>query len=221
MIKVSRKLIFQETENLPILLSSFTAIPIQNKYYSGIEISDLSDNQIATKLKLKENDILLALDNQKLEDVVKIKQDEYQMHYRRKYNHPLEDPRNGLGISCPFVKIPIFSGAFDDINDPLYIFKAMSKNRYKVFKDLGNNDKQDLNISSTSIGQDSETKTMGYFKGLTRIIEKNQMNEYQKFVKNMEGKVPINYLSHYDEISKNILVSKEVIVRVYTYNTLK
>lgn len=190
---------------------------IEKKDYTTVYI--IEDHSKAPNpneyMKLGYVKVSTLLDNQKLEDVVKIKQDEYQMHYRRKYNLPLEDPRNGLGISCPFVKIPIFSGAFDDVNDPLYIFKAMSKNRYKVFKDLGNNDKQDLNISSTSIGQDSETKTMGYFKGLTRIIEKNQMNEYQKFVKNMEGKVPINYLSHYDEISKNILVSKEVVVRVY------
>lgn len=154
-------------------------------------------------------------DDQKIEDVIAKKQDEYQMHYRRKYNLPLEDPRNGLGIACPFVKIPIYSGAFDDVNDPLNIFKAMSKNRYKIFKDLGSNDKTDLNISSTSIGQDSETRTMGYFKGLTRIVEKNQMKEYQKFLKNMEGKVNLSNLSQYEEISKNILVSKEVVVRVY------
>lgn len=155
-------------------------------------------------------------EGQTLEEAAKEKTDPFKKHYRRIYHLPLEDPKTGLGLNCPFIKIPIRVGSYEDKVDKNQIFKALSNNKNKILKEFKKrNDNENLTISS--VGQDVDLKEAGYFKGLVRVCEKRSLLEFKDFIKKIDSKSGgnFNHLNKYDELSKKLLVSKEVMVRLY------
>lgn len=153
-------------------------------------------------------------ENQTLEEAVEAKNDPYKKHYRRIFQRPLEDPKTGLGLTCPFIKLPLHIGAYEDKEDLNQIFKALSDVKNKVLKEfIHKNDEHNKTVSS--IGHDIELRDVGFFKGLIRINEKQKMRAFKEFSQEAIEKYGFNHLNKYDNLSKKLLVSKEVLVRVY------
>lgn len=176
----------------------------------------------------------------------KYKQDD-KKHYRLRFNCNLEDAKE-LGLRPPFFKIPIRRGRFIDKTEETGIFEAISNPHSKILKRFGNNGeskkplKKHTEIArakasvkySHQIKMDEialeeynkffDSKHYGDFKGLIRIVEKNKMREFESLVESISTKgedllqKDFKYLTNFEDLSKRILVEKEVVVRVYVLN---
>jgi hypothetical protein len=66
-----------------------------------------------------------------------------------------------------------------------------------------------------------DTRNYGYFKGLIRISEKNEYDKHKAYIKNIQNKFKgvlppdLTFLTAFDDLGKEILVKRSVIVRVY------
>jgi hypothetical protein len=196
--KEQKKVEIAEKRKAIYVIEDDSKVPDPNKY---VELGYL---KVST---LKEG--------QSLEEAAKEKTDPYKKHYRRIYHLPLEDSKTGLGLNCPFIKIPIRVGSYEDKVDKNQIFKALSNNKNKILKEFKKrNDNENMTVSS--VGQDVELKEAGYFKGLIRVCEKKSLLDFKDFIKKLDSKAGnFNHLNKYDELSKKLLVSKEVMVRLY------
>lgn len=196
----------KEKRKAVYVIEDESKIPDNNKYI------ELGYQKVST---LKEGE--------SIEDAAAMKADPYKKHYRRIYQLPLEDPSTGLGLQCPFIKIPIRVGAYEDKTDKNQLFKALSNHKNKVLKDFNKNNKdkqQSLSIKSAS--DEIVLQDAGYFKGLIRICEKNRMKSFKDFLANADRKLNnCNHLNKYEELSKKLLAPQEVLVRLYLLDLTK
>ena len=158
-------------------------------------------------------------------------------HYRRIYGKELEKVEE-LGLGSPFLKCKLIREKYSDVEKDSGIFDAMKDINSKIVKRYTSNDDEFFEmISQNTLGttdyETAEKETMknllmsfdvkdyGSFKGLIRIGEKEKMVEYEKFIQKIEkdngGIVPkeLHHLIKFREVSKNILIHRTVIIRVY------
>ena len=157
-------------------------------------------------------------------------------HYRRIYGKELEKV-DELGLATPFLKCNIIRGKYSDKKSDSDIFDAMSDIDNKIIKRFPNNnnilnnlneiENKDNLISNDeenyvkNISKSFDLNNFGCFKGLIRIGEKEKMKEYNNFKNSIRAKfnnsIPteLNFLDDFDNISKNILITHNVIVRIY------
>lgn len=150
-------------------------------------------------------------------------------HYRRIYGKELENVKE-LGLGCPFLKSSLVRGKYEDTENKTGIFEAMREVNNKIVKRYKNG--EDVALSKASANEDEskhlenikksfDIKPYGNFKGLVRIAEKSKMKEYENFINEVKtyfhGKLPLEYgfLTEFDDISRNILIKRNVIIRLY------
>ena len=148
-------------------------------------------------------------------------------HYRRIFRKELEIV---LKLDAPFIKSHLkrnkFEDSFSTVNDLLegikddnnkIIKRFQPKKVVKTGKLRGRIDNLRMNYVDTF----DEKKIYGYFKGLIRISEKKKYDEHKNYINNLQkkfnGVLPpdLTFLTAFDDVGKNILVKRSVIVRVY------
>ena len=160
-------------------------------------------------------------------------------HYRRIYRKELEDVKE-LALGAPFIKCHLMRNKYEDtISSLTNLMEAVRDENNKIIKKFQPkkqvNKKGRLrainNLRMNYIETDEELmrnkeltfdlKNYGYFKGLIRISEKTQYDEHKNYIKNMQnrfgGELPtdLKFLTAFDDLGKDVLVKRSVIVRVY------
>ena len=152
-------------------------------------------------------------------------------HYRRIFGCPLENvdiPQ--FKIKSPFNVGKIRRGKFVDQKSETSLFDAMkdenSKIIYKYTKEIIPDDDKSSAGSVLSqvgfMGESSDEKSYGKFKGLIRIADKDKMDEYNKAIELNKSKIQYggayanmkNY-NKYENLRKRLVNKEEVIIRVY------
>lgn len=155
----------------------------------------------------------------------KYKQDD-KKHYRRIYNCNLEDCTE-LNLCPPFYKIALKRGKFVDQTEDTGIFEALTDKDSKIIKRFRSKGGEDISGSKEldlAANKFFDDKHYGDFKGLIRIVEKDQMKRYEGLVESIRNKGNSNllkdfkFLTNFEDISKRILVEKECVVRIYVLN---
>ena len=160
-------------------------------------------------------------------------------HYRRIFRKELEDVKE-LELGAPFIKCHLMRNKYEDtlssLNNLLEAIKDENNKIIKQFKPLEINNKlrgkkHINNLRMNYIETDEElqrnkeltfdTRNYGYFKGLIRISEKGQYDQHKSYIKNIQdqfkGQLPsdLTFLTAFDDMGKEILVKRSVIVRLY------
>ena len=160
-------------------------------------------------------------------------------HYRRIFRKELEDVKE-LELGAPFIKCHLMRNKYEDtlssLNNLLEAIKDENNKIIKQFKPLEINNKlrgkkHINNLRMNYIETDEElqrnkeltfdTRNYGYFKGLIRISEKGQYDQHKLYIKNIQdqfkGQLPsdLTFLTAFDDMGKEILVKRSVIVRLY------
>ena len=155
-------------------------------------------------------------------------------HYSRIFGKELEKVEE-LGLACPFFKSRLVRGKYVDEAENQGIFDAMKRVDSKILKKYAFNEKaffkaivgnqleliEDEQQELKNMSESFDIKPYGKFKGLVRIAKKEKMREYEEFVQKVArengGSIPkeFHYLTKFDELSKNILIRRSVIIRLY------
>ena len=160
-------------------------------------------------------------------------------HYRRIYRKELEDVKE-LALGAPFIKCHLMRNKYEDTFSSLNSLmegvrdsnnKIIKKFKPKINVEKGGKLRAINNLRMNYIETDEELmrnkeltfdlKNYGFFKGLIRISEKKEYDEHKKYIKNMAnkfgGELPpeLTFLTAFDDLGKNVLVKRSVIVRVY------
>ena len=160
-------------------------------------------------------------------------------HYRRIFRKELEDVKE-LELGAPFIKCHLMRNKYEDtlssLNNLLEAIKDENNKIIKQFKPLEINNKlrgkkHINNLRMNYIETDEELqrnkeltfdmRNYGYFKGLIRISEKGQYDQHKSYIKNIQdnfkGQLPsdLTFLTAFDDMGKEILVKRSVIVRLY------
>ena len=160
-------------------------------------------------------------------------------HYRRIFRKELEDVKE-LELGAPFIKCHLMRNKYEDtlssLNNLLEAIKDENNKIIKQFKPLEINNKlrgkkHINNLRMNYIETDEElqrnkeltfdTRNYGYFKGLIRISEKGRYDQHKSYIKNIQdnfkGQLPsdLTFLTAFDDMGKEILVKRSVIVRLY------
>ena len=159
-------------------------------------------------------------------------------HYRRIYRKELEDVKE-LALGAPFIKCHLMRNKYEDTLSSLTnLMEGVRDDNSKIIKRFKPKKVEKTtrlrainNLRMNYIETDEELmrnkeltfdlKNYGYFKGLIRISEKTQYDEHKNYIKNMAnrfgGELPtdLNFLTAFDDLGKNVLVKRSVIVRVY------
>ena len=171
----------------------------------------------------------------KIEHNVSDSNENNKKHYRRIYGKELENVTE-LGLASPFISSRLVRGKYVDEAEQTGIFEAVRSVDNKIIKryssgnekaffqmilgeklELLNDERQVLKNMSSSF----DIKPYGQFKGLVRVAEKSKLKEYEEFIQSVKntngGTIPkeYHYLTKFDELSKNILIHRSVIVRIY------
>ena len=158
-----------------------------------------------------------------------IKPEETTKHYRRIYGCPLENvdvPE--FKIKSPFNVGKIRRGKFvDKSQGTTTLFDAMRDTKAKILHTYGkenmiNDDKRPSIGSQISqvgyMAEGKDEKAYGKFKGLIRIVTKEQMEKYENKIK--ESKVSgiigkMKNLNKYEVLRKRLINKKNIIIRAY------
>ena len=159
-------------------------------------------------------------------------------HYRRIFRKELENVKE-LDLGAPFIKCHLMRNKYEDslssLNNLLDAIRDENNKIIKQFKPLEINKKlrgrKVNNLRMNYIETDEElqrnkeltfdTRNYGYFKGLIRISEKNEYDKHKAYIKNIQNKFKgvlppdLTFLTAFDDLGKEILVKRSVIVRVY------
>ena len=159
-------------------------------------------------------------------------------HYRRIYRKELENVKE-LALGAPFIKCHLLRNKYEDssstINDLLEALKDDKNKIIKKFKQKTAERPEKLrainNLRMNYIETDEELmrnkelifdlKNYGYFKGLMRISPKSEYDEHNNYIKSIKDKYngilpsELSFLTAFDDLGKNVLVKRSVIVRVY------
>ena len=189
------------------------------------------------KVKESEIDILNDEESEKMikeENRININK----KHYRRIYRKELENVKE-LSLGAPFIKCHLLRNKYEDswnnINNLLEAIKDENNKIIKKFKQKKEEKTGRLrginNLRMNYIETDEELlrnkelifdlKNYGYFKGLMRISTKTENDEHNNYIKLIKdkygGSLPpeLSFLTAFDDLGKNVLVKRNIIVRVY------
>ena len=163
-------------------------------------------------------------------------------HYRRFYRTELEKVPN-LNIKSPFYTAYIRRGKDKDSKDETAIFTALSNEKNKIIKaydpkddNLNWEEKQKIKRekfknklkslaendpnNANALPRNLMDRGFGKFKAVIRVCDKETLNNFQKDIDNYKSKderiiKELKNIEKYEKLTKNILVKREVIIRVY------
>ena len=159
-------------------------------------------------------------------------------HYRRIYRKELENVKE-LALGAPFIKCHLLRNKYEDtlssLNNLLEGVRDENNKIIKKFKPKKVEKTGKLrgvnNLRMNYIETDEELmrnkeltfdlKNYGYFKGLIRISDKTEYDSHKQYIQNIinkyKGELPpeLTFLTAFDDLGKNVLVKRSVIVRVY------
>lgn len=144
-------------------------------------------------------------------------------HYRRIFQRPLEDDQTGLNIKSPFHKIPIRRSKYVDQTSVTEILSLSTKKESKILRSYTKNSITDevKKENEFDLANFDNSKSFGYFKGLVKIYKSDLYADFKKQVQSIRDiytdKLPpeLHFLNCYDELERQLLVKKEVLIRVY------
>ena len=188
-----------------------------NEYYLPLGYNEKPNNN--------SNDLseLIQKNSYKITDITK--------HYRRYYKKGLESIKE-LNIKSPFYTEYIRRGKENEFTDETAIFTSLTNIKNKIIKKfISKPNHKDSNSSEESdkfsFNSENEVnlprnlldKGFGKFKAVIRICESEKMNSFEKSIEKFKGNEKVlkelKYREKYDNLTKSILVSHEVIIRVY------
>ena len=204
-----------------------------------------NDNPLKLKEKNETKDLLGHItfnDEEEKEGLIKKTEKKItnnKRHYRRIYRKELEDVKE-LALGAPFITCHLMRSKYEDTLSTLTnLMEGIRDENSKIIKkfkpkkiepksgklrarpDLRMNYKEKDKEFMTNKELTFDLDKFGYFKGLIRISEKAQYDEHKNYIKNMQnrfgGKLPteLNFLTAFDDLGKDVLVKRSVIVRVY------
>ena len=193
------------------------------------------------KVNKKENEINILNEDDKNEKMIKMEENKVnnnKKHYRRIYRNELENVKE-LALGAPFIKCHLLRNKYEDtysnVNDLLEAIKDEKNKIIKKFKQKPIDKTGKLrginNLRMNYIETDEELmrnkelifdlRNYGYFKGLMRISPKSRYDEHNNYIKEIKdkykGNLPseLSFLTAFDDLGKNVLVKRNVIVRIY------
>ena len=227
-----------ESINDEYLIEDINNTPNQDLYFPlGF---NKNDNPFKTSKKIV-NEIDILDDEEKAIFIEKENMNESTInkkHYRRIYKKELENVKE-LNLGAPFIKCHLLRNKYEDtpstINNLLEAIKDENNKIIKRFKQKNIERPGKLrainNLRMNYIETDEELmrnkelifdlKNYGYFKGLIRISPKNEYDEHNNHIKSIKDKYnnnlpsELSFLTAFDDLGKNILVKRSVIVRIY------
>ena len=160
-------------------------------------------------------------------------------HYRRIYRKELEKVEE-LALGAPFIKCHLVRNKYEDCLSSLTnLLEGVKDENNKIIKKFKPKKKEEKggrlravnNLRMNYIETDEEfkknkeltfdVKNYGYFKGLIRISDKTEYDSHKEYIQNIikkyNGELPpeLTFLTAFDDLGKNVLVKRNVIVRVY------
>ena len=159
-------------------------------------------------------------------------------HYRRIYRKELEKVKE-LDLGAPFIKCHLLRNKYEDTYSSLMnLLEGVKDENSKIIKKFKpkkvektgklrgvNNLRMNYIETEEELMRNKELtfdlKNYGYFKGLIRISDKTEYDSHkeyiQKIIDKYKGKLPpeLTFLTAFDDLGKNVLVKRSVIVRVY------
>ena len=160
-------------------------------------------------------------------------------HYRRIYRKELEDVKE-LALGAPFIKCHLMRNKYEDTLSSLTnLMEGIRDEQNKIIKKFQpkkkvvqkgrlravNNLRMNYIESDQELMRNKELtfdlKNYGYFKGLIRISETSKNKEHNDYIERIKKKYneelppDLKFLTAFDDLGKNILVKRRVIVRVY------
>lgn len=160
-------------------------------------------------------------------------------HYRRIYRKELENVKE-LALGAPFIKCHLLRNKYEDtLSSITNLLEGVKDENNKIIKKFKpkkpekkggklravNNLRMNYRETDEELMRNKELtfdlKNYGYFKGLIRIAEKSKYDEHKQYIQNIidkyKGELPpeLTFLTAFDDLGKNVLVKRSVIVRVY------
>jgi len=207
-----------------------------------------NDNKEELKIKLGEN-----IKNKEEEETNELipKENNIEItnnkkHYRRKYNNELENVKE-LKLRPPFITCSLMRNKYIDTKlTANSLFEIMRSDEGKIIQKFEAKKKEKttrlraikgatnlyMDYSEDKLelrkcqGKTFDLNNFGFFKGLTRIAEKNKYLEHQKFKEKLleeyKNNLPeeLQFVTAFEEMNKYILVKTPVIVRLYILQLL-
>lgn len=145
-------------------------------------------------------------------------------HYRRIFHSELENVK-GLDIKSPFIKIPIYRDKFIDKKEFNDVFNQL-RSKKKILKRYHPKDRQaNMNDTDDKSSVQEEMKKVvipayGHFKGLINCIDESKKQEFFNNIELIKEKNPallrdFNHFTKYNELAKQILIKKNLVLRLY------
>ena len=159
-------------------------------------------------------------------------------HYRRIYRKELENVKE-LALGAPFIKCHLLRNKYVDTLSSLNnLLEGVRDEKNKIIKKFKpkkvenkgrlravNNLRMNYIETTEELMRNKELmfdlKNYGYFKGLMRISDKKEYDSHKEYINNIvrkyNGELPneLTFLTAFDDLGKNVLVKRSVIVRVY------
>ena len=202
-----------------------------------------NENPFKLKDKSKTDINLINNDDEEKEIFINNKENEFnnnnnKKHYRRIYRKELENVKE-LNLGAPFIKCHLLRNKYEDtpnsLNDLLEAIKDEKNKIIKRFKHKVSEKNGKLrainNLRMNYIETDEELmrskelifdlRNYGYFKGLIRISPKSLYDEHMNYIQSIKdkykGNLPseLSFLTAFDELGKNIIIKRNIIVRIY------
>ena len=159
-------------------------------------------------------------------------------HYRRIYRTELEKVKE-LGLGAPFIKCHLLRNKYEDTLSSINnLFEAIRDEDNKIIKQFKpkkkdntgklrgiNNLRMNYIETTEELMRNKELsfdlKNYGYFKGLIRMSTKTEYDSHKQYIQNIikkyNGELPpeLSFLTAFEDLGKNVLVKRSVIVRIY------
>ena len=156
-------------------------------------------------------------------------------HYRRIYRTELEKVKE-LGLGAPFIKCHLLRNKYEDTLSSINnLFEAIRDEDNKIIKQFKpkkidntgklrgiNNLRMNYIETTEELMRNKELsfdlKNYGYFKGLIRMSTKTEYDSHKQYIQNLikkyNGELPpeLSFLTAFDDLGKNVLVKRNVIV---------
>ncbi len=229
-----------ETENL---VENNKSIPNPDLYFPiGF---NKNDNPLKAKetgeIKRMLGEIDISDDADEKEGLIKKPQKKItnnKKHYRRIYRKELEKVEE-LALGAPFIKCHLLRNKYEDcLSSLINLLEGVKDENNKIIKKFKPKKVEKTgklravnNLRMNYIETDEELmrnkeltfdlKNYGYFKGLIRISDKTEYDSHKEYIQNIinkyKGELPpeLTFLTAFDDLGKNVLVKRSVIVRVY------
>ena len=228
---VNKENLIENSKNVPDINLYFPIGFNRNENPMKISQTDLLKNNIVVKDDekkglVKNNEYNQTNNNKK--------------HYRRIYRTELEKVQS-LNLGSPFINFNIYRNKYNDeeicVND---LLESMKSDENKILKKFDPPIKKKTTTKLRAAGRNFlqmkyeepdellrnqsktfDTKNYGTFKCLIRIAEKSEYEKHEKYINNMKnrynGNLPpeLSFLTAFNDYCKEVLVKRNVVVRLY------